>query len=146
MASRSRSNLRVPTPALLLLIAVFSPSAALAGEPPSSGAEPEAAAAPHTVVVGKARLTWHLQPAADVKRAALVEAFRKATAAHLTGGEPYVTPKAEPKNLPGGQLGLTLPAELIHTLFVGPEGRNYCSDSTVPARAAQVGSATREDG
>lgn len=114
------------------------PSGTAAGAPQvePSGAAP--AARPQTFLVGQAKLSWHLTPDASARRAGLVEAFRQATEAHLTGGEPYVTPKAEPTILPGGRLRFAVPAELIHTLFVGADGRNYCSDGTVSAKKAAV--------
>lgn len=147
MASRFHSPWRALSSALLVLAAALAPTVAVAGEPPATDT-PEAAAtaaAPHTVVVGKARLTWHLQPAAAVKRSALVDSFRKATTTHLTGDEPHLTPQTEPVTLPGGQLRLPIPAELIHTMFVSADGRTYCSDSTVTAKAAPVRSTDQED-
>lgn len=122
---------------LVLSLALAFP--ALAGDEPAGEPEATKAAPPSTVTVGKATLTWHLTPKAAAQRAELVTAYRKATAAHLTGGEPHVTPKAEPVTLPGGQRMMRLPAELIHSMFVGPGGRNYCSDSTVAAAASTEG-------
>ncbi len=139
MASRSDRSPIWTTPlavGLILALALALPT--LAGDEP---AEPEAAAkaaAPRTVTVGKAKLTWHLTPKASVQRAELVTAFKQATEAHLTGGEPYVSEKAKPVTLPGGQLMMRLPVELIPATFVSPEGRSYCSDSTVTAAPASA--------
>lgn len=109
-----------------------TPAGAPRLEPPGA----TQAGAVQTFAVGRAKLTWHLTPDASIRRTRRVEAFRRATEAHLTGGELLVTPMAEPVTLPGGRLRFRVPAELIHALFIGPDGRNYCSDSTVTARPA----------
>lgn len=143
MTSRSHPLSLRPAPWTAVLVlglaAILAPAVAVAGDEPAPDQEEAAEAAPtRTVKVGGATLNWHLQPAAPAQRSEMAEAFRKATRAHLTGGEPHATPKAEPLTLPGGQRMLRLPAELAHTMFVGPDGRNYCSDTTVAAKAAPV--------
>ena len=132
--------------ALSLGLVLASPTPAVAGDQGTGSKATAAEAEPtRSVVVGKATLNWHLaSPAIATKRAELAAAFRKATEAHLTGAEPYVTPKVEPVTLPGGQLKMRLPTELIHTMFANPEGHPYCSDSTVPAKAAAVSNADGE--
>ena len=132
--------------ALTLALALAFPALASAGDEDPPAEEPTAAQAEstRTVTVGKATLKWHLAPAPSVKRAALVEAFKKASAAHLTGGEPYVSPETEPVEMANGEHMHRLPAELMHAMFVGPTGRNYCSDSTVVQKATAVSNADGE--
>ena len=138
MASRSHRTLfrQALCAGLILGLALALP--ALADD--EKAEEPEAAAqkAPstRTVTVGKATMTWNLAPETAARPTELVATFKKAAAAHLSGDELHVTPKAGPVTLPSGHRLFRLPVELMHTMFAGPAGRPYCSDSTVAAKAS----------
>ncbi len=141
MSSRTR---RTPVnPAQWVAMALVLTAAALpaaAVQPP-----PDQEQATRTVVVGKATLNWHVaQKASAPQRAELAAAFKKATEARFTGGEPYVTPKAEPSTSLGGQRMLPLPVELIHTMFVDADGQEFCSDSTAVTKAAATTSVGKD--
>ena len=125
--------------AMAVALAVPSMAAETGDESASEKAEPT-----RSVVMGKATLNWHLNAPAAAKSAQFATDFRDASKAHLLGEEAFVSKRAEPTVLPGGQLMLRLPAELIHSMFVKPDGSPYCSDSTVTEKATEISNADGE--
>ena len=115
----------------LFLVATVAALPAMANEPTDEATPAEAKSETMQVSVGQATLTWHLSPNVAPKAERFGADFRAASRAHLLGEEPFVSKRSEGIVLPGGQQMFRLPAEMMHSMFVRPEGHSYCSDSTV---------------
>ena len=77
----------------------------------------------------------------------LLERYREATEAHLTGGDLPPADDSElnaPVSLARGAWGVRLPAELISTMFVNAQGSPYCSESSVTGKAQDTREAPGE--
>ena len=119
----------VPT---LLVLVLGKPVATLAEE--SEDTASDGPVPTRVDVIGNATINWHLAPAQPSARAtALIERYRNVTAAHLTGDKPPTPEQPEPALNRDGIPVHSIPAELIPTMFLNPEGETYCSDGTVPS-------------